>query len=245
MAEVTRSRVAETSTSTGTGDITLAAALDASYKRFADRMSVGDTCEVLVEAHPSDGGAWQRMRATYSAANTLTRGTFVDSSTGSNINFAAGEKVVTMVGAVFVAPAGSLVGTSDAQALTNKELGGGSSATAFAKGTGSGTVTFSGADGLVQTHTANGNVTIAFSNWPASGKFGRMELHLTNYGAYTITGPTATYIQPNGTTTTSLSTYFTALSGASGPSGFQSAGLTIFEYWTTNGGSTVYGRLLC
>jgi hypothetical protein len=85
-------RVAETSTTTGTGDFTLAAAYDASYRRFSAVASVADTVPYTIVAADL---SWEHGLGTYSAANTLTRTTvFSSSNAGAAVNFAAGAKVV-------------------------------------------------------------------------------------------------------------------------------------------------------
>ena len=101
MAHVTdAARVAETSASTGTGDIVLGGAYDASHRTVASIPGIanGDTGEFMVKAA---NGAWQRMIATYnSGANSLTRGTLIESSTGANVNFTAALVVYLISGAV-------------------------------------------------------------------------------------------------------------------------------------------------
>lgn len=94
-------RVAEGSTSTGTGDIVLAGAYQTPGAAAVDHRAVssvasnGDTGEFMAVA---DDGKWLRFIGTYnSGANSLTRTTFLESSTGSNIDFAAGSKVVYLL----------------------------------------------------------------------------------------------------------------------------------------------------
>ena len=170
MAHVLAARVAETSTSTGTGAFALAGAV-AAHRRFSAVCATSDTTEYVIIA---DDGSWEEGVGTYSSANTLTRTTVTSSSTGSAINFAAGNKTVLMTpiasrvagiprstamvkgngsgalvaasaGTDYLAPAaigvtvqaydadlttwggktaplGVVVGTTDAQALTNKTI---------------------------------------------------------------------------------------------------------------------------
>ena len=97
MAHVLKALVGESSTSTGTGDFTLSAALAAPmvHRRFNAVCAVGDTTEYLIR-HATDG-TWEAGVGTYSAANTLTRTLVTDSSTGgAAISFAAGDKVVIL-----------------------------------------------------------------------------------------------------------------------------------------------------
>lgn len=92
-------RTAETSTTTGTGSITLAGAVDG-YVTFASQLTNGDTCTIVIEAVDGNGaptGAWEVCDSTFTSPSTLSRGTLRDSSTGSRIDFAAGDKRVFAV----------------------------------------------------------------------------------------------------------------------------------------------------
>lgn len=95
-----------------------------------------------------------------------------------------------------------------------------------------------------QKVTATGNHTFAFSNWPPTGNTGFLLFEATNYGAYTITPPTVNWVKPDGTTTTSLSTYFTALAAVGGRSAFQTSGTDFMMFWSRDAGTTVYGKFL-
>lgn len=93
MAHVLKPRVAETSTTTGTGAFTLAGALSG-HQRFSAVCATSDTTEYVIVA---DDGTWEEGLGTYSSANTLTRTTVTNSSNaGSAVNFAAGNKTVLM-----------------------------------------------------------------------------------------------------------------------------------------------------
>lgn len=105
MPHITADRVYETTTTTGTGALTLAGAVSSAFVTFASRCTVGDTCFYQADAVDATGaltGAWEVGLGTYSAANTLTRTTVLASSNaGAAVNFAAGTKRVsiTLVGA--------------------------------------------------------------------------------------------------------------------------------------------------
>ena len=107
MSHILETRVAETTTSTGTGDITLGGALTA-HRAFADVCGTGDTTEYVIYAVDTAGaptGDWEEGKGTYSAANTLTRTTVTRSSNANSpVNFSAGTKVVILT------PLGSRVG---------------------------------------------------------------------------------------------------------------------------------------
>lgn len=93
MAHVLKPRVAETSTTTGTGAFTLAGALSG-HQRFSAVCSTSDTTEYVIVA---DDGTWEEGLGTYSSANTLTRTTVSNSTNaGAAVNFAAGNKTVLM-----------------------------------------------------------------------------------------------------------------------------------------------------
>lgn len=95
MSNVWADRVAETSTTTGTGAFTLSGAVDR-YRTFGSVMSTSDTCYYAIEGAASTG-EWETGLGTYSGANTLTRTTVLASSNGgAAVNFSAGTKVVVL-----------------------------------------------------------------------------------------------------------------------------------------------------
>lgn len=104
MAHILKALVGESSTTTGTGALTLAAAL-IDHRRFSAVCSVADTVEYVIR-HATDG-SWEAGIGTYSSANTLTRTTVFESSTGTAISFAAGDK------SVIITPLASGLGRSD------------------------------------------------------------------------------------------------------------------------------------
>lgn len=107
MAHVTDDRVLETSTTTGTGAFTLAAAVTG-FKRFSAAkqydgtvMAVNDTCSYSIWGVNSTTGVptgeWETGLGTYSAANTLTRTTVLRSSNAdAAVSFSAGDKFVAL-----------------------------------------------------------------------------------------------------------------------------------------------------
>ncbi len=89
-------RVAETSTTTGAGSITLAGAVTG-YASFASVLANADTATIVIEAVNAGGlptGEWEICETAFTSPSTLTRGTLVASSTGSRVSFAAGTKRV-------------------------------------------------------------------------------------------------------------------------------------------------------
>lgn len=99
MAHIIEDRIAETATTTGTGDFTVAGAI-IGFLAFSAVMAVSDTCYYMIEAVDGSGiptGEWETGLGTYSAANTITR-TVVDRSSNANaaVAFSAGTKRVVL-----------------------------------------------------------------------------------------------------------------------------------------------------
>jgi microcystin-dependent protein len=97
MSHILEDRVLETTTTTGTGDITLAGAITG-FRAVSAVCAIGDTLPYYIEAVDSLGqptGDYEYGTGTYSALNTLTRTTVRGSSNGGvAVNFAAGSKNV-------------------------------------------------------------------------------------------------------------------------------------------------------
>lgn len=97
MAHILEDRILESTTTTGTGDITLAGAVTG-FRAFSAVCAIGDTVPYFIEAVDGLGqptGDYEYGTGTYSAANTLTRTTVRGSSNaGAAVNFAAGSKNV-------------------------------------------------------------------------------------------------------------------------------------------------------
>lgn len=93
MAHLLAERVAESSTSTGTGAFTLTAAI-AGHRRFSAVLALNDTTEYAIIA---DDGSWEVGIGTYSSTNVLTRTQVIDSSSAkAQISFGAGNKTVVI-----------------------------------------------------------------------------------------------------------------------------------------------------
>lgn len=97
MALVIKDRVKETTTTTGTGALTLAGAMTG-FRSFSSVSSTNDTMYYGLQAVDGSGnptGDWEVGLGTYSGTNTLTRTTVLDSSNaGSAVSLAAGTKQV-------------------------------------------------------------------------------------------------------------------------------------------------------
>lgn len=99
MALIIADRVLETSTSTGTGNFSLAGA-QSGYRAFDDVMTNGDTCYYCIEAVDGNGnpsGAWEVGLGTFNDTDTLVRTNVASSSNNDNaVDFAAGSKRVSI-----------------------------------------------------------------------------------------------------------------------------------------------------
>ena len=105
------------------------------------------------------------------------------------------------------------------------------SETRVAKGTTSGTVTVNYAEGGYQTLTTNGNISLAFSNFPASGKLGRVRVEVSLASvSHTLTLPAAVTIGAD-----SLQGIVPATKVIT----FDAVGTYIFEFTTDDAGTTI------
>jgi hypothetical protein len=99
MAHITDDRVLESTTTVGTGALTLAGALTG-FRTFAAAQTVGDTCWYALWAVDASGnptGDFESGLGTYSAASTLTRTTVLRSSNANAVvTLAAGTKYVAI-----------------------------------------------------------------------------------------------------------------------------------------------------
>lgn len=83
-------RVQETTTTTGTGTVTLAGAV-VGFRAFQDALTVGDRVHYCI----TDGTDWEVGDGVLDTSTTLTRETvFSSSNSGALVNFAAGTKSV-------------------------------------------------------------------------------------------------------------------------------------------------------
>lgn len=93
------SRVQETTTTTGTGPVTLIGAVDG-FRTFDSVCTAGDRVSYVIEAVDANGiptGDWESGEGTYNGSNVLDRTTVQESSNaGAAVSFAAGSKRVSM-----------------------------------------------------------------------------------------------------------------------------------------------------
>lgn len=95
----------------------------------------------------------------------------------------------------------------------------------------SGTATFDVSAASKQRIQSGGSHTWAFSNWPASGTYGEVEIDLVNGSTGTITLPTINWFKGDGTVSTTFSTMGVTLGTKN-----------VFIIWSTDGGTTLYGK---
>lgn len=92
MGLIIADRVRETSTTSGTGALTLAGAVTG-FQRFSAVCSVGDEVQYVI----TEGASWEVGVGIYSATNTLTRSTVLASSNaGSLVSFTGASKDVVL-----------------------------------------------------------------------------------------------------------------------------------------------------
>ena len=104
------------------------------------------------------------------------------------------------------------------------------SLTRVAKGTVSGTQTFNYTEGSYQTLTTSGSVTFAFSNFPASGKLGSLQVEITVANlAHTMTLPAQVSVGSNDLIGSNGSNVIT----------FDRTGTYIFEFITDDAGTVI------
>jgi len=180
MALVLKDRVKETSTTAGTGALTLAGAV-AGYQSFS---VIGDANTTYYTIVDPTANTWEVGIGTYTASGTsLSRDTILESSSGgSAVSFASNAKDV------FVTyPAERAVATDLAQTLTNKTLSGallydGYTEEVFAvSGT---TPALSPTNGTVQTWTLTGSSTPTAGTWNTGQS---ITLMVDDGSAFTIT----------------------------------------------------------
>ena len=96
MAFVLKDRVKETTTTTGTGAVSLGGA-ESAFKAFQDYMSNGDTTYYAIVTKVSNTDEWEIGLGTWNTGNTLTRTTIISSSnSNAAVDFSAGDKEVFM-----------------------------------------------------------------------------------------------------------------------------------------------------
>lgn len=203
MAFVLEDRVKETTTTTGTGAITLGGA-DDTFDAFQTYMSNADTTYYAIVTTVSGVDEWEVGIGTWNTGNTLTRTTVLAGSNGSSaVNFTAGSKDVFMTyladKAVYLDASGNLSVDTDkvTEGSTNLYYTDARVDARLSGGTG---VTYtSGEIAIGQAVGTTDNVT--FNNVTVDGTLTTDDLTSTNVtasGNVIVTGN----LTVNGTTTT-------------------------------------------
>jgi hypothetical protein len=165
MALVIADRVRETSTTTGTGTLTLAGAVSG-FQTFSTAIGNTNTCYYTIV----NGSEWEVGLATI-AAGTLARTTVLKSSNaGSAVNFSAGSKDVFAT-----YPADQAVLTDATQTLTNKTLTS-PTLTSPVLGTPS--------SGTLSSCTVDGTNSVGFLNIPQNSQSAAYTLVLADAGKH-------------------------------------------------------------
>ncbi len=215
MALVVKDRVKETTTTTGTGTVTLAGAVTG----FQSFSAIGDGNTTYYTI--TDGTNWEVGVGTYTVSGTtLSRDTILESSNSGNaVNWSAGSKDV------FVTyPAERAVDTGLTQTLTNKTI-----TNLIFDGDYTEEV-FTISDGAsVDLDPSNGTIqlwTLGASRSPTATGFAAgqsMTLLIDDGSAYAITWPSVTW------------------TGGSAPT-LATTGYTVVELWKVS--TTLYGALV-
>lgn len=188
MALVLADRVLETSSSTGTGNFSLAGAATG-YQSFSNGVGNGNTTYYTIEC-PSTG-EWEVGLGTFTAPSTLARTTVYSSSnSGSAVNFSAGSKNVFVGISATKWPAGVLGVANGGTGVTSSTGSGSVVLSASPTLTNSQTITSAGDYSSLQLNaTATGGRSywlVSTSNTAGIGG-GKWGLFDNNAGVYRLT----------------------------------------------------------
>ena len=187
MAFITADRVKDTSTTTGTGDITVSGSAPFGYRTFSTVLSVADTFYYAIQGQAT--AEWEIGVGTYASSNQFARTTVLASSaSGSAVSFSSGTKNVFLT---LAATRTLQLKSSDTPTAGSIPYGDGSTLSYSSVGTagqvllsgGSGSPTWSSAGtGSVTSVAVNGGTTgLTTSGGP-----------VTTSGTITIAGTLAT-----------------------------------------------------
>lgn len=116
MTQTIADRVKDTTTTTGTGDLTLSGTAPTGFRTFASVMEVGGNCYYCIS---SAGSEWEVGYGTLTATTTFARSRIISSSNaGAAVNLSAGTKDVFMtIPATIVQNRGTVWATANGFAL--------------------------------------------------------------------------------------------------------------------------------
>ena len=192
MALILKDRVKESSSSSGTGSITLGGAIPG-YQTFNAAIATGSTVYYTIHnLTAGDDDEWEVGVGTFTSPATLSRDTVLSSSTGSKVNFTAGASGLE----VFVTqPAEQALYTNQATGIVESS-GNGSNTIAFTNINASNIVTVSG---TISTNAAN--ATDITNKQYVDGLFSQ---GISYHEAVLVESPVTAgnldtvYVQPNG-----------------------------------------------
>jgi hypothetical protein len=216
MALVLKDRVKETSTTAGTGTLTLAGAV-AGYQSFS---VIGDSNTTYYAIVDGTANTWEIGIGTYTASGTtLSRDTVLESSSGgSAVSFSSNSKDVFVTYPAERAVATDATQTLSGKTITNLVFDGNYTEDVFTISDGA-SVDLNPANGTIQLWTLGANRSPTASSF-ASGQ--SMSLMIDDGSAYTITWPSVTWKTDGGVAPT-----------------LQTTGYTIVQLWKVS--TTLYG----
>lgn len=259
MALVLADRVKETTTTTGTGTVTLLGA-STGFQSFA---AVGNANTTYYTITAQTGTEWEVGIGTYtSSGTTLSRTTVLSSSNGGSlVDFTAGTKdvFVTYPSSRSVYADGTTLTATNSSVLPIASGGTNSTATATAGGIGYGTgtahaytsagssgqvVTSAGAGAPTFTTATNANTASAIVQRDASGNFSAGTITAALSGnATTATSATTATTATQVSNSLTLATSGTGLSGSASFNGASAQTFTVTSNATNaNTGSTIVAR---
>jgi hypothetical protein len=155
MAFITADRVKDTSTTTGTGNITVSGSAPFGYRTFSTVLSVGDTFYYAIQGQST--AEWEIGVGTYASTNQFSRTTVLASSaSGSAVSFSSGTKNVFIT----LAAAKTLqLGPSDGPTAGSVPYGTGSTLAYSAVGTSGQVLQSNGAGAPTWVSAGTGTVT--------------------------------------------------------------------------------------
>lgn len=216
MALVLKDRVKETSTTAGTGTLTLAGAV-AGYQSFS---VVGDGNTTYYAIVDGTANTWEIGIGTYtSSGTTLSRDTILESSSGgSAVSFASNSKDVFVTYPAERAVATDATQTLSGKTITDLVFDGNYTEEVFTISDGA-SVDLNPANGTIQLWTLGASRSPTASSF-ASGQ--SMTLMIDDGSAYTITWPSVTWKTNAGLAPT-----------------LQTSGYTVVQLWKVS--TTLYG----
>lgn len=192
----------------------------------------------------SDNNLWHR---TYSGGTSGSTGSFMtwakvwDNLNLTNLNqLANGPGYITGINAGMIT---SALGYTPASTGANTYSAGQAYSEGDKGSVSSGTVSFDRSVKNVWKLTVAGALTITTTGWPAAGNLGDLLIELINGGSAAVTFSGISWIHPTtGKPAASFAEYLTAI--GRNPAALQATGTDWIYLWSTNGGTTVNGKIV-